>query len=262
MTKPQKHQIYNEETLYFAKKSSDIRYIINQNHEKICKLLQMRAKPFLELDWIRYQLRKEAEILIRIPYYNAAKPNKSMWLDYTNIKNQEKTYDHISSRNVTRRPITRFEVIDIHRRLATQPHISPGRYRISNGIYLMGTGISAPDYNRIDSTMDDIVFRLNNAESSKDFLARALDFHYEVFATQPFDDFNKRTARMVMNWFLLQNKCEPILFNRKSDYNNYAAALIARAKDDCRSYNRYMLECLVRTQEDIINILKNHAITK
>lgn len=257
-----KNPNYIKDEQYLVKKAHDIRCIIQQNHETICDLLRKRAKPFLEVDWIRYQLRKEAEILMRIPYASGPNPDKDMWLDYTNIKNQEKTYEYISSRNVVNRKITRLEVIDIHRRLANKTNIAPGRYRISNGVYLMGTGISAPDYNRIDSTMDDIVFRLNNDTSPKDYLTRALDFHYEMFAAQPFDDFNKRTARTVMNWFLLQHKCEPILFNRKSDYKNYAHALIARAQNDCRSYNRYMLECLTRTQEDIIKILKNHAMNR
>lgn len=251
---------YQESKLYHIKKSTDIRDAIQYNHHKISELLANQAKHFSDLDWVPYQIHKESEILMRIPYDTKSR-SKKFWLDYPSIKNQEKTYEYICSRNAQRKTITRLEVIDIHRRLAYKTKIAPGRYRISNGVYLIGTGIAAPDYNRIDSTMDDIVFRLNNNNSGKDFLTRALDFHYEMFATQPFDDYNKRTARMVMNWFLLQNDCEPILFNRRTDYRNYAHALMARAQNDCHTYNRYMLECLVRTQEDIIDILKNHAMS-
>ncbi len=261
MTKSHKNQSYAEDILYNASKSSNIRYVIQKNHEIICNILNNSAKKFLEIDWVRYQLHKEAEILMRIPY-SSGNQEKTLWLDYTNIKNIEKAFDYIRSRTAITKKITHLEVIDMHRRLANKTNIDPGRYRISNGIFLMGTGISAPDYNRINYIMDDIVFNLTNENSSKDYLSRALDFHYEMFATQPFDDFNKRTARMVMNWFLLQNQCEPILFNHKTDYQNYAQALVARAQGDCRTYNRYMLECLVRTQEDIIKILKKHAMNR
>lgn len=260
MAKKRKNQSYTEDIVFSTKINNDIRYIIKQNHDKIYNLLRQRAKNFLEMDWARYQLREEAEILMRIQY--ATNPEKPIQIDYTNIKNIEKTFDYIRGKTAANKTITRLEVIDIHRRLANKTKIAPGRYRISNGVILMGTGITPTDYNRIDSTMDDIVFRLTNEDSQQDFLTRALDFHYEMFATQPFDDFNKRTARMVMNWFLLQHKCEPILFNKKSDYRNYAMALVARAHGDCRSYNRYMLECLVRTQHDIIKILTKHAMSR
>lgn len=260
MTKIYKHQDYAEDIIYQKKKNTDIRYVINTNHEKICKLLNNKAKKFLEVDWLRYQLHKEAEILMRIPY--ATKEEKSLWIDYTNIKNAEKTFDYIRSSAAMTKRITHLEVIDIHRRLANRTKIAPGRYRISNGVLLMGTDVAAPDYNKINFIMDDLVFRLTDENSNKDYLTRALEFHYEMFVAQPFDDFNKRTARMVMNWFLLQHKCEPILFNHKADYINYAMSLVARAHEDCRTYNRYMLECLVRTQEDIMKILKKHAICR
>lgn len=257
-----KSRVDDYDTLYQENKRSNIRYIIQTNHEKIITLLQRQAKTFLAVDWIRYQLRKEAEYLIRIPYTASKRSNKREWLDYTNIKNQENTYDYINSPEVKNTKIDSLEIIDIHRRLANGTKIIPGRYRVSNGVYLMGTGITAPDYNILDSIVSDIAFDLTNENSNKDFLSRALDFHFMLFATQPFDDFNKRTARMVMNWYLLQNDCEPIVFNRKQDYKNYAMALVARAQGDCRTYNKYMLHCLVRTQEDIIAILTNHAMCK
>lgn len=260
MKKPQQKSEYAESIIYNIKKNADIRYVISKNHEKICTLLNDKAKKFLEVDWIRYQLHKEAEILMRIPYITKSK-EKNLWLDYTNIKNIEKAFDYIRSPSALKTKLTHLEIIDIHRRLANKTKIEPGRYRISNGVFLMGTDISTPDYNRINFIMDDIAFRLTNEESHKDYLTRALDFHYEMFAAQPFDDFNKRTARVVMNWFLLQHQCEPILFNYKTDYKNYALALIARAHGDCRTYNKYMLNCLVRTQENIIKILKKHAIS-
>ena len=260
MTKTQKHLSYEQDKEYEDKSRTDIRSVIASNHQKIQSLLRKRAKTFSDLHWIRYQLHKESEILMRIPYETKSRPDKSIWLDYTNIKNQEQTYDYIITPKILKREITRFEVIDIHRRLANGTKIIPGRYRISNGVFLMGTSIRPTDYDRIDSTMDDIVFELTNKNSDQDFLTRALEFHFKMYATQAFDDFNKRTARMVMNWYLMQNGCEPILFNKKSDYKNYAAALVARAHNDKHSYKRYMLNCLVRTQEDIISQLKKSKI--
>ena len=90
---------------------------------------------------------------------------------------------------------------------------------------------------------------------TKDILHRAFDAHYELIALQPFDDYNKRTARLVMNWLLVQNGYRPIVFNRPNDKQRYKTAIAQYASGDKKSYYAYMSQCMVRTQQDIIKLL-------
>ena len=72
---------------------------------------------------------------------------------------------------------------------------------------------------------------------------------------QPFDDFNKRTARLIMNWVLLQNGYRPIAFNKRGDKTDYIASLTARANGNKRQYTDYMSKCQLRTQRAILKQL-------
>ena len=49
---------------------------------------------------------------------------------------------------------------------------------------------------------------------------------------QPFDDFNKRTARLIMNWLLIQGGYRPIVFNQRTDKQKYKDAIAAKAAGD------------------------------
>ncbi|MDR0967860.1 MAG: hypothetical protein LBL75_03485 [Rickettsiales bacterium] len=70
---------------------------------------------------------------------------------------------------------------------------------------------------------------------------------------QPFNDYNKRTARMVMNWILFQNGLTPIIFHYKKDRTKYLNAI--RNYDKKNVYEKFMLSIMLRTQQEILNTL-------
>lgn len=169
-------------------------------------------------------------------------------IDYTNLKNIGLAYDYILQNKSTK--IDSYQIRQIHD-ILTQGTDCPNGYRL--GMVKVFDEF-APSNEKIYYRMDDIEYHLS--DKSHSVLTRAFDVHYDIIMTQPFSDFNKRTARMVMNWFLIQNGYRPIVFNKKTDANEYTKSLRERIHGNHRAYTEYMEKCMLRTQKEIISILR------
>ena len=90
-------------------------------------------------------------------------------------------------------------------------------------------------------------------------LTKAFDIHYDIVTIQPFSDFNKRTARVIMNWYLLQNGYTPVLFNHKGDNKLYAESLRSRLNGDSKTYTTYMCDRTMQTQSAILKMLSHRT---
>ena len=203
------------------------------------------------LNWLRRQIAfEEPQILC---------PVSKEYLDDTNMSNIVVTYDWIME-NVSQE-ITIEGIRTVHHMLCQNTNIDGYKFRDTNcklKISVNGMTYHAPDYHMIDYELRQIVYNLNH--SRRDVFTRAYDIHYEMIMLQPFDDFNKRTARLIMNWVLLQNGYRPIAFNKRADKEAYIQALQARANGDKRAYTEYMAKCQLRTQKDILKHLHDSKI--
>ena len=103
--------------------------------------------------------------------------------------------------------------------------------------------------------LNEILFKMNKDNISP--ITKAFTIHYDLIALQPFDDFNKRTSRLIMNWVLIQNGYRPVVFNQRTDKQKYIDAFTSYANGDCKAYMSYMAGCLARTQREIIRVLHN-----
>lgn len=83
----------------------------------------------------------------------------------------------------------------------------------------MVLGKFAPSIEQIYYKMEQIEYHLHDETYS--ILTRAFDTHFDIIMTQPYSDYNKRTARLVMNWFLMQNGYRPIIFNKKKQMQRH-----------------------------------------
>ncbi|MBQ2859255.1 MAG: Fic family protein [Alphaproteobacteria bacterium] len=203
------------------------------------------------LNWLRRQVAfVEPQVLC---------PVSKKYLDETNMSNIAITYDFIMENKS--QEITVEDIRIIHAKLCTNTNIDGYHFRTTNcklRMSINGMTYNAPDYSMIDYQLRQIVYNMNH--SKHDILTRAYDAHYEIIMLQPFDDFNKRTARLIMNWLLLQNGYRPITFNKRSDKVNYIQALQTRACGDKRAYTEYMAKCQLRTQEQILKHLRDSKI--
>ena len=213
------------------------------------------TKRLNNLNWLRHEISyTEPRTLFHIP-----NKEQQPYLDFNCMRNLGIAYDYIINNPTA--PVDTYSVCKIHHLLCADTHIDGGRFRTCTKvleIFVNGNRMYAPDAYEIPYKLNDIVYKANNI--SNDPLCTAFDVHYSLIALQPFDDFNKRTARMIMNWVLVQNGYSPIVFNATSDKRNYIASLGANANGNHKEYNKYMLSCMARTQDKIINLFKKSRI--
>ena len=231
--------------------------IIEENKKQITALLSGSdtTKRLNNVNWLRHEIAyTEPKTLFYIP-----SKEQSPYLDYNCMKNIGEAYDYILEH--PKKTITPIEICKIHSILCTDTHIQGGLFRTCDKILeirINGEMMHAPDAGEIPYHLNELVFKLK--DSKVPVLNRAFNIHYELIALQPFDDFNKRTSRLIMNWFLIQHGYRPIVFNHKSDKQKYISAFTARANGDTKTYNQYMYNCTIRTQNEIIKLLKKSKV--
>ena len=238
-------------------KSPDIKKRIEHNRDAISKMLSgsTSLKRLNNFNWLRHELSYNEP---RTLFYIATQ-KQMPYLDYNHMKNIGDVYDYIIEHH--NEPITVDAIRDMHRMLCNGTNLAGGAYRTSDKtleITVNGMRFHAPDAYDIATRMNQIVYQINNPKQA--VLTRAINAHYELIMLQPFDDFNKRTARIVMNWILIKGGYRPIVFNNRGDKQNYKSAIAARANGDGREYARYMYDCMLRTQEKIIKVLGRSKI--
>lgn len=231
-----------------TKTQYNIKKDIEEKRIVITNLLHRQAKHLDDVAWIKSTFIKETLVLNQ-----CNDKDLRFFTSSESIHNIGQTWDMIASRtNITNFSLS--DVFDIHYSLAQNTEVVPGllRTRCVYNLQQIVPPVSNPEVMR--QKIDDILYRLNSGKKS--ILQRAFDVHYELIVLQPFQDFNKRTARMVMNWFLINRGYRPIAFNAPSDNQNYMAALRMAVNNDKKSYYNYMYRCMSRTQDLFIDKLK------
>ncbi len=230
---------------------------IEENRKIITSLLSGAGthKRLNNVNWLRHELSyTEPKTLFYIP-----NREQQPYLDYNCMKNIGEAYDYtIENSN---KQIDAIEICKIHSILCTDTHIQGGLFRTSDKIIeikINGERLKAPDFHLIPTILNEIVFKVNDPKIP--VLNKALELHYDLIALQPFDDFNKRTSRLIMNWYLIQNGYRPIVFNQPTDKQKYINAISERAKGNIKAYNNYMYACMIRTQNEIIKLLRKSKI--
>ncbi len=227
---------------------------IEENRETISKLLSGAdtVKRLNNFNWLRHEISyTEPRILFYVP-----SKEQQPYLDYNSMKNIGDAYDYILQN--PKKNIDIYEICKIHSTICTGTHIQGGLFRTSPKIIeiqVNGHRLHAPDETQILSKMTEIIFKLNDRNVC--VLKRAFRIHYDLIMLQPFDDFNKRTARLIMNWVLIQNGYRPIVFNQPTDKQKYKEAITACANGRPKEYIYYMSYCMARTQKQIISLLNN-----
>lgn len=228
----------------------NIKKDIEQKRATITELLHTQAKHLDDVAWIKSAFIKETLVLNQCQDQEIRHDTSS-----ESIHNIGVTWDMIVSRtNITNFSLS--DVFDVHYSLTQNTDVVPCALRTSIVYSLQQVVPADPSPEVTRQKIDDILFRLNSGKQS--ILQRAFDVHYELIALQPFRDFNKRTARMIMNWFLINRGYRPIAFNAATDNQDYTAALRMAASGDKKTYYNYMYKCMSRTQNMFIDKLSTY----
>lgn len=222
---------------------------IDKNRKMIDGLMRSSMKNIDSINMLRHEITSVEPMILAQPQLKGLSPkNRRIFFQWANLKNLGTAYDYILEHKKT--PIDWFEINALHTMLLQDTDVLPG-FRLSMAKVL---GQFAPSAEQIYYKIEQIQYHLN--DKSYPVLTRAFDTHYEIIITQPYNDLNKRLARFVMNWFLIQNGYRPIIFNKKTDATAYTNALRERADGNHRAYTEYMELSMLHTQSQIINLLK------
>lgn len=223
---------------------------IELNRKAIDLLMRSSAKDIASINMLRHEISAvEPKILSKAQQKEMSPNNRMTFFDWTNLKNIGTAYDYILKHKRTN--IDRYEITEIQKILAKNTDV-PSGYRFAATKVL---GEYAPSVEQIYYKMEQIEYHLH--DETYPVLTRAFDTHFDIIMTQPYYDYNKRTARLIMNWFLIQNGYRPIIFNKKNDSVEYTAALHSRIDGDRRAYTEYMESSMLHTQKQIIKLLKS-----
>ncbi len=233
---------------------------INELLSEIDKLKPIAGMAFSDINRVKFisfikdMTGTEAKIL---------HPNKSSLdsskvdIDYTNIDNIRNTWDFILSAP-TDTILDNYAIRDIHKNLCKNTENTEGGIYRTNNSYALRR--QSPSFPKMLYKIEDAEYKMSaNYAANTHTVIRAIETHSDLIEAQAFRDFNKRTARLIMNWFLIKNGYTPIIFDAPTDKAEYMESIRANLDGDTEKYTKYMLESMLRTQRDIITVIRNNT---
>ena len=152
-------------------------------------------------------------------------------LDY--VEEKHSTRDHVLKAPENFREISIGKILELHRLLVEGLSITPG---IRNGrVGIVGSNYSPPENRvQIEAAMEGLVALLRRTEHP---LERAMLAVLLLSCIQPFEDGNKRTARILGNAILVAANYCPLSY-RSVDETGYRKAVILFCEQNNLGYFR------------------------
>lgn len=145
----------------------------------------------------------------------------------------------------------------------TKRQIGVGQYKTSPNHVLTKTGeifrFATPE--ETPALMNDLLdwYRGKSASADLNPILFAAEFHYRFIRIHPFDDGNGRTARILMNFILMQNGYPPVII-KTEDKENYFSALRQADSGIIEPFVNYIAKNLIRSLEIMIAGAKGESI--
>ena len=141
--------------------------------------------------------------------------------------------------------------------------ISAGKYKSNPNHVLTATGetfyFATPE--ETPAKMHDLLnwYREKKEEKDANPILIAAEFHYKFIRIHPFDDGNGRTARILMNFILMQFGFPPVII-KTQDKENYFAVLRLADAGNIEAFVNYIAENLNHSLEIMIAGAKSENI--
>ena len=145
----------------------------------------------------------------------------------------------------------------------TKKKIEIGKYKTTPNHVRTQTGetfyFASPE--ETPAKMHDLIkwFREKKANPETNPVILAAEFHYKFILIHPFDDGNGRTARILMNFILMQNGYPPAII-KTGDKENYYRVLQQADAGILEPFIEYIAQNLARSLEIMIKGAKGESI--
>jgi len=148
-------------------------------------------------------------------------------------------------------PVTEQDILDVHALVMKDIDVQgAGRYRVDR-VLITGTRFVPPGPHKFPQLLSAIVERANRPAIH--FVVQAAELHYNLVAVHPFADCNGRTARLMMNYYLLRNGFPHTIIpvDRRPEY---LAALEEANAGHCEPFLGFVLDCVANSIETLIGV--------
>lgn len=145
----------------------------------------------------------------------------------------------------------------------TRKKIEIGKYKsipnhvktITGEIFRFATPEETP------AMMNDLIAWYNEKKKDKEAhpILTATEFHYKFIRIHPFDDGNGRTARILMNFILMQYGFPPVVI-KTEDKQTYFSVLRLADAGDIQPFVKFISENLIHSLQLMINGAKGEEI--
>ena len=240
----------------------EIKQKISENKAKLNQLLKNKDNQMTLDAWLKTELaytpnkiegntltRRETELAIDEQLTSGSKPIK----DYMEAINHAKAFEFVLEIGKNKTKIDEDFVLQLHKIILTGiDGTNAGFYR-SVRVHISGSKTVLPNPLKVPDLMKDFGTWLT--DKTDDILVKALEAHYRLVTIHPFVDGNGRTARLLMNAILLENRYAPIII-RSIDRHRYLQALETyQTKGESDGYYKFMLTALNRSLKVMIDLL-------
>lgn len=205
---------------------------ININRERISKEFIESYKEDFDIRFSHESTKMEGNTLSifevkTLLVDNLSVPGKALREIYE-VLNCKKAFEHIEKCIDNKIPLSEEVIKDIHE-LLVDNIFSGGIYRTST-VYISGASFVPPDWTKLREEMHHLVTDYEDKKKDTDPIWLSSWLHAEFVKIHPFPDGNGRTARLLLNFALMENAYLPIIIpteNRAIYYealDNYAVS--------------------------------------
>ncbi len=129
-----------------------------------------------------------------------------------------------------------------------------GRYRTTN-VRILGAIKSPPQAEKVPKLMNNFIEYITKNPDGLNTIEMAAVMHYKFVEIHPFSDGNGRTARLVMNLFLMKHGY-PITIVLKNDRKKYYQTLKEADKGNIRPFMDFIGYCINRSLDIYLSAFK------
>jgi len=193
----------------------------------------------------------------RIPYEDVKRCSQAKaLLEYSEreqkeILNHLKAFEYVIKEAKSKTPFTEEKMKDIHE-ILVEGIFQGGVYRNVN-INIFGATHQPPDYVKVYDRMAKFFTNLQSFEGSP--LELATYAHASIAKIHPFVDANGRLAKLVLNYFLIQNDYLPISIplEQRENYIEYLEAF--KTEKDLTPLMNFFKDLLIKRYDETLKAL-------
>lgn len=171
--------------------------------------------------------------------------------EHLEVMNHSKAIDFVQSL-VNKPEITEVDVLNLHAIILDR--IDPqnaGYYRMS-AVRISGTDYTPPNAAKVPALMQE-VYRMLNAKGEP--IEIASQIHQKLVDIHPFIDGNGRTARLLLNLYLMRSGYPPVIILRAERKKYIRTIMQSRMEMDITSFSNFVAKAVERSLDIYLDSL-------